>query len=171
MLFLGFSFFRGKIQTKNMNKKNQMLVALMDEYKRAVLNYQKILKQVSQADFEEIKDAKTKDPDCHSIQTISTHIVRSGYAYANYINADFEKEGNKYEDTVASPAICVQELDKMLDYNDASFESIYYKTNHELSFYKFDTSWGVTYNIEQLMEHAIVHILRHRRQVENFLKI
>ena len=154
-----------------MNKKNQMLVALMDEYKRAVSEYQKVLENVSQAEFEVIKDAKTKDPDCHSIQTISTHLVRSGYAYVNYINAMFEKKSCKYEDIVASPKIGIEMLNKMLDYNEAAFESIYYKTNHELAEYIFHVSWGMVYNLEQLMEHAIVHILRHRRQVENFLKI
>ena len=32
-------------------------------------------------------------------------------------------------------------------------------------------SWGQYYDIEQLFEHAIVHILRHRRQIERFLII
>ena len=31
--------------------------------------------------------------------------------------------------------------------------------------------WGQLYNVEQLFEHAIVHILRHRRQIERFLII
>jgi hypothetical protein len=30
------------------------------------------------------------------------------------------------------------------------------------------TRWGL-YNIEMMFEHAIVHILRHRRQIEKFL--
>ena len=34
---------------------------------------------------------------------------------------------------------------------------------------KMLVSWGQQYNVEQLMEHAIVHILRHRRQIERFL--
>jgi len=29
--------------------------------------------------------------------------------------------------------------------------------------------WGQLYDVEQLFEHAIVHILRHRRQIERFL--
>ena len=33
---------------------------------------------------------------------------------------------------------------------------------------KIRTSWGQLYDIEQLMEHAIVPILRHRRQIEKF---
>jgi hypothetical protein len=28
------------------------------------------------------------------------------------------------------------------------------------------SGWGVPYDLEQLLEHAIVHILRHRRQIE-----
>ena len=34
---------------------------------------------------------------------------------------------------------------------------------------KLTTRWGQMYNIEQLLEHAIVHVLRHRRQIERFL--
>ena len=38
---------------------------------------------------------------------------------------------------------------------------------------KITTGWGQQYDIEQLMEHAIVHILRHKRQIEkiNFEEI
>jgi hypothetical protein len=36
---------------------------------------------------------------------------------------------------------------------------------------KIKTSWGQCYDIEQMMEHAIVHILRHRRQIEKFITI
>jgi hypothetical protein len=32
------------------------------------------------------------------------------------------------------------------------------------------TGWGQHYDIEQMMEHAIVHVLRHRRQVEKFVE-
>jgi len=35
---------------------------------------------------------------------------------------------------------------------------------------KVIVNWGQQYDIEQLLEHAIVHIMRHRRQVENFIK-
>lgn len=34
---------------------------------------------------------------------------------------------------------------------------------------KIMVRWGQLYDVEQLMEHAIVHVLRHRRQVESFL--
>lgn len=53
-------------------------------------------------------------------------------------------------------------------YTKNSFEGIWQKTNEEIEAIKIDTRWKVTYDFEQLLEHAIVHILRHRRQVENF---
>ena len=34
---------------------------------------------------------------------------------------------------------------------------------------KMRVSWGQLYDVEQIFEHAIVHILRHRRQIERFL--
>jgi len=34
---------------------------------------------------------------------------------------------------------------------------------------KICVRWGQLFDVEQLMEHAIVHILRHRRQIEKFL--
>ncbi|RZL62393.1 MAG: hypothetical protein EOO93_08955 [Pedobacter sp.] len=34
---------------------------------------------------------------------------------------------------------------------------------------KINARWGQQYDVEQMMEHAIVHILRHRRQIENAL--
>ena len=34
---------------------------------------------------------------------------------------------------------------------------------------KIKVRWGQYYDVEQLFEHAIVHVLRHRRQIERFL--
>ncbi|TBO45265.1 hypothetical protein EYS08_00110 [Pedobacter kyonggii] len=34
---------------------------------------------------------------------------------------------------------------------------------------KINTAWGQQYDVEQILEHAIVHILRHRRQIKNAL--
>ncbi len=37
--------------------------------------------------------------------------------------------------------------------------------------FKVTTRWQTEYDIEQMLEHAIVHILRHRRQVELWLAL
>lgn len=33
---------------------------------------------------------------------------------------------------------------------------------------KINVRWGQQYDPEQLMQHAIVHVLKHRRQIEKF---
>jgi hypothetical protein len=42
-------------------------------------------------------------------------------------------------------------------------------TDEEISATVINSGWGVTYDAEQLLEHAIVHVLRHRRQIEKFI--
>lgn len=147
-----------------------MLIALLEEYKKIAIPYKEMLKELSLSDFNIIFDAKTKDPDCKSIQTITFHIIHSGYTYANYINSVHNQKWHEYDGIVDSPKKGIIEINKMLVYTENSFEEIWHKTNDEIDAWKFEARWNVTYNFEQLMEHAIVHILRHKRQVALFLK-
>ncbi|HUQ34137.1 MAG TPA: hypothetical protein VM095_18595, partial [Pyrinomonadaceae bacterium] len=39
----------------------------------------------------------------------------------------------------------------------------------EISGIVIKTRWGAVYDAEGLLEHAIVHLLRHRRQIEKFI--
>jgi uncharacterized damage-inducible protein DinB len=42
-------------------------------------------------------------------------------------------------------------------------------TDEEIDSITIHSGWEVTYNLEELLEHAIVHLLRHRRQIEKFM--
>jgi hypothetical protein len=33
-----------------------------------------------------------------------------------------------------------------------------------------EASWGQVFDLEQLLEHALAHLLRHRRQLERWLE-
>ncbi len=147
-----------------------MLIALMEEYRRSAIDLKQFISHLSQSTFEKINDSHTTDPDCHSIQTITFHIVQSGYTYSNYINTITKRDWFEYNESIETPLKGIGELGKMLDFAEHSFEGIWYKTNEEIEQWKFNTRWNVTYDFEQLMEHAIVHVLRHRRQIENMLK-
>ena len=57
----------------------------------------------------------------------------------------------------------------MLEYTAQTLEGRWEMTDEEIERITMPTGWGVTYNLEQLLEHAIVHILRHRRQIEKFV--
>lgn len=151
-------------------KKNRMLLALIEEYKKSTIELKEILNTISQELFEKIIDKNTTDPDCKSIQSVIFHIVQSGYTHANYINSINNSEWFEYSENIETLNKGIAEIDKMLLFTEQSFEGIWHKTNEEIEKYQFETSWKVNYDLEQLMEHAIVHILRHRRQIENFIK-
>ena len=148
-----------------------MLVALMAEYRKSTIEYKTLLAGLPQALFEKITDEDTKDEDCKSIQTITRHVVNAGYTYSNYINTVcYNKDWFHYTEAIETPKKAIQEMNIMLDYAEQSLEGLLYKTNAEIEAWSFETRWHVTYDFEQLMEHAIVHVLRHRLQMETVIK-
>ena len=149
---------------------NGMVKALMEEYNRSAIDLKEILSEISDVEFQKIRDRKTEDPDCTSIQAIVSHVVGSGYTYINYINTISKIEWREYENVIINSSMGVTEIDKMLNYTEASLKNILHFDNKEIETWKFESRWDVIYDFEQLMEHAIVHILRHRRQIENFLQ-
>ena len=156
-----------------MNKqfRNGALGALIDEYERAIEELKVLLQTIDTATFTRILDAQTKDNDCRSVQTITNHVVRSGYGYANYIrkyfNEDFTERKTNYE-LQTSEAVC-SELDKVMKYTEATLSNKWKLSQSKLYKTMIHTTWGQNYDIDQLLEHAIVHILRHRRQIEKLL--
>lgn len=152
-------------------KKNSALVALMDEYRRATADYLQLLNQMSLEEFLALKDPHTNDPDCRSIQGITFHVIQSGYTYANYIGSLSGQAWHEYQTPIAAPSIGITKIEQMLDYTDQMLQPLYYQADEQLATYSILARWNVQYDLEQLLEHAIVHILRHRRQVERFLTI
>ncbi|MCU0345023.1 MAG: hypothetical protein MUF28_14515 [Ignavibacterium sp.] len=67
------------------NYRKGAIGALMDEYERAAEELKDLVSNIGETDFVKIVDAKTKDEDCRSVQTIVSHVINSGYGYANYI--------------------------------------------------------------------------------------
>lgn len=151
--------------------KNRMLKAIIIEYRSATLVLQNILSGLPETEFAKIRDSKTKDADCKSILTVVNHCIQSGYTYVNYIDS-ITKNSTwfEYNKTNTKPEIAIEEFDKMLGYTESILEKISHFTDKELEQFQLETRWQVTYDVEQLLEHAIVHILRHRLQIENFIK-
>ena len=103
-----------------------------------------------------------------SIQTILTHVVYAGGGYITFIenHTGYKKERPpKIFFENVNPYI--EELNRMLDYTENFFvNNLSIQVEETDNSKKINTSWGQRYDIEQLMEHAIVHILRHRRQLD-----
>jgi len=143
--------------------------ALMDEYERAAWEIRNLIERISEEDFVRIVDSETKDESCRSAQTIMSHVVRAGYGYANYIRKEFSAGYEPLSERLLAHDEIPEQIDAMLRYTVETLEGHWEMTEEEIMAPAIESGWGVTYDIEQLLEHAIVHILRHRRQIEKFI--
>lgn len=146
------------------------VTALLAEYKNVIVALQHVIVDVYHDNLMTVVDSTTSNPDCQSIQTILSHVVSSGYSYCGYIRKlrrEQDERPGKIHRTTASE-YC-KDLDLLMLYTNATFDTIYDEDLEEFEEdKKMKTSWGQVYDIEQMMEHAIVHVLRHRRQIEKF---
>ena len=153
------------------SKRKGVIGALLDEYNNVITDLKNNIKNVKDSELKIIADKKTKNKDCVSIQSNLTHIIFCGYNYLTMIdihrgNADSLWPSRVYYDSLAEYN---ESLDKMYDDTVKFFETVKESEMCRLDpKKKIVTWWGQYYDYEQLMEHAIVHVSRHRRQIEKF---
>ena len=142
---------------------------MMDEYERAVAELSGILGRISDDEFELVRDLETKDEGCRSIQTILQHVVRAGYGYAGYIREAYGTEAKRPDVPLGRRLEILEQLHRMIAYTTATLEDKWELSDEQIMAVQIRSRWGAIYDLEQLLEHAIVHVLRHRRQIERFL--
>ncbi len=143
--------------------------ALMDEYERAALELRRLVEQIPEDDFVRVVDSQTKDEDCRSAQTIMSHVVRAAYGYADYIREQFSIASNRPQSELLSRQESLEQLEAALRYTVQTLEGRWEMSGEEISGTVIKSRWGAVYDVEGLLEHAIVHLLRHRRQLEKFI--
>lgn len=145
------------------------LGALTDEYEKVMIAYKKMLSTVSDEQFIKVNDSNEAH-DFQSIRNITFHVVNSGYVYSNYIRKHFNEEIILPKFTIVNTAQAIENIDLMFAYSVATFENKWHLSDDDLMNVSITTSW-TTYDLEAICEHAIVHVLRHKRQIEKvFLK-
>ena len=147
--------------------RNGAIGSLLDEYEKALFELKTVLQTVTEDDYSLMIEGESEH--CCSIEVIMNHVVRAGYGYANYIRDALSTDTMPIEDRQIEQAKISGEIDKMFAYTTEIFEGERNITDDEMENIYFVTRWEVTYNIDQLLEHAIVHALRHRRQIQKFL--
>lgn len=146
--------------------------ALLSEYEKAIGELKNVVKDVGPELLATILDEDTNDENCRSVQSILSHVVHAGYGYATKIEALKSPKCIRPEKAVYDSIVhYVEDLDSMLQYTARVLDKF---KDEDLEEYiqekKIQTEWGQCYDIEQMMEHAIVHVLRHRRQLEALLR-
>ncbi len=145
------------------------LGAVIDEYERAAEDLKKTIEGIDPDDFVRIIDKETEDPNCVSIQSVMNHVINAGYGYVFQIKKKFEDpEIVRIKCRLPENAEeACKELDQMISYTEGNLYKKYAE-NFESMLDEFKVPWGQNYDFEQMLEHAIVHVLRHRRQIEKF---
>jgi uncharacterized damage-inducible protein DinB len=100
-----------------------------------------------------------------TVEAILRHVVESGEVYARYAGEALRQEeysiklpGNVMVDPVRTVRAVVPAM-------AAALEGYWEMSDAEVEGVMVDTEWGARYSLDQLLEHAIVHILWHRRQL------
>lgn len=144
---------------------------LLAEYKKAIDELIIVIGPVTNEQLLKTIEPKSTNPDCISIQSILTHVTAAIFSYAVYIeNAIGLKTERPERLSFNTISPYISRLNEAFAYSEALFagqpDIVLEEFNADK---KIHTRWGQEYDVEQILEHAIVHILRHRRQIENAL--
>lgn len=142
--------------------------AMMDEYERVAAEFPLIIENLTDEQYTRIVDAETADANCRSVQTVMSHVVAAGYGYADYIRDAFSIEKGSPQKRQLAHRESLAEFDSVLAYTVATLDGKWEMPEDEIMAVSMKVHWGPTYDLEQLLEHAIVHISRHRRQIEKW---
>lgn len=144
--------------------------ALMDEYERAAWELRRLVERMEEEDVVRVVDSTTEDEDCRSVQTIVSHVVNAGYGYADLLRKAFSIPSTRPPRALFSQREFLEQVDAVLAYTNETLEGRWQMSYEEISGTFINAGWGPRYDVEQLLEHAIVHVLRHRRQIEKFMR-
>ncbi len=149
------------------------IISLLAEYKKAIDDLVMVIKPLTKERLIQAIYPETTNPDCKSIQSILTHIVASIFSYSVYIENHIGLQTIRPEYSILENA---QAYTDQLYAGYAYCELIFIQNpgiqlEESENSKKINANWGQQYDIDQMMEHSIVHILRHRRQIENEMNL
>lgn len=144
--------------------------ALLDEYQKAIEEYKAVLHTISPQQFAAEANTSTADKHCLSVQSVTNHILLAGYGYLYMIAKQFGDlpYERKKEVNVATIESACAELDALLQHSEERLTPKANISYEDIISNVIETPWGQNYDLDQMLEHAVMHIIRHRRQIEIF---
>jgi hypothetical protein len=144
--------------------------SLMDEYARAAEEFCRVVEGFSPAEF--AGERPSNDPDTRSPRALCLHVCGAARRYSDYVR---KARGMPFTDRfVLEPALLVKPADVRghlasgLRYTEQGLEGLYDAPHEVHTAIRFEVRWGPIYDPEMILEHAVVHLLRHRRQLERW---
>jgi hypothetical protein len=144
--------------------------ALMDEYARAADDFCRVVETFDLARFD--ADRPSNNPNTVSPRAICLHVIGAAHRYAHYIRkargVDFVERYDADPAELRSSQEVRTLLTKGILLMEETVEPLLHATEQEIQALSFAVRWGPQYDPEMILEHAICHLLRHRRQLERW---
>jgi hypothetical protein len=142
----------------------------MDEYARAAADFCRVVEGLTPAQFASERPANS--PDTRTPRALCTHVYGAARRYSDYIRKarglPFTEKFVPEPATIDGPAAVRRRLAEALRYTEGALEGLYEADEATAAAIKFPVRWGPVYDPDMILEHAIVHLLRHRRQLERW---
>ncbi len=144
--------------------------ALMDEYARAAEDLCRVAEGFGAAPF--AAERPSPDLNTRSPRYLCLHVHGAARRYADYIRKarglPHDERFDPDPSAMPGPGALRGLLSGDLRYTEGALEGLYEADDATVSALKFPVRWGPVYDPEMILEHAIVHLLRHRRQLERW---
>jgi uncharacterized damage-inducible protein DinB len=113
---------------------------------------------------------KTEDPDYQSIDHILAHVLRAGRGYMTWICEKLNYPDPQIE--IAPTAETAEaEADTYLDYLLEKWKTPLAGMTEEDSNQVFKARWGTEMCIDSMLEHAVMHPIRHTFQLQELMQL
>jgi hypothetical protein len=140
------------------------LVALHEIHIKSFYRTWKQAKQLN------IELPKTDDPYYKSLDTLLYHVLRSARGYMIWICAQLNLPDPKI-DEAPLPEIVVENAEAYIDYLTTKWDHpLRDIPSKKFEDKVFKSNWGVDYCIDAMLEHAVMHPIRHEFQLKNLIR-
>ena len=141
--------------------------ALLFIYKEELEHLKQVLSRLSNEDYSE----KRTDfgSEFQSVKGILEHVINSGYTYNAYFKSSYETLSFGEALSFSTVKEALLGIDALYQNTEQSVNPLLKKELSTIEATTFVTRWNMSYDVEQLFEHAIIHSARHRFQIKKIL--
>lgn len=141
--------------------------ALLDVYEKAIVDFTMVAAGLSEDIY--ANPASSVYDETMTLHAIIVHTIASGYIYADHIRDFFQLPTVPVSFHIRRADEVSIELGNMFAYTEEALKNTFDIRHEEVNTILIHSSWGTVYDLEMLLEHAIVHVGRHERQLRKYL--
>lgn len=142
------------------------LGALVDESGRAAMEFSRLLMDLDDAALDRVRTAQG---ELRTVRAVVEHVLMAAGIYRNLQRKAFGMATEAMGTAPGDGQALRRELESLAAQAWELLEDKAHWDDDQVCAVVMDASWGQRFDLEQLLEHALAHVLRHRRQVERWL--